>query len=128
MTDVAACLTMGLGAIGRPNNSGGGKQIRELLTFVKWRGPLIVIGEHDRKNHDTLSDMTREKHNPRCSCCPLCYPGKWGALQVAKQLAGLGAISVKFPPGKDTREWLKENMTPEPWRLGVEYLKALRGA
>jgi len=86
-SDVAACLTMGLAAVGRPSNSGGGPLLGQHL-----RGrDVLVVGENDRKE-DGL------------------HPGRNGAISIARQLANEWNVPVRFamPPDevKDVRAWL----------------------
>lgn len=44
-SDVAACVTLGLTAVGRPSNRSGVDQLTELLCGRE----IIVVGENDRK-------------------------------------------------------------------------------
>ncbi|MBT8212804.1 MAG: AAA family ATPase, partial [Acidimicrobiia bacterium] len=83
-SDVAACLSMGLTAIGRPSASGGRKHLARALVGAE----VIVIGENDGG------------------------PGEKGARSVAKHL-GLAwdkVVPWTLPPKgfKDVRDWLKD--------------------
>ena len=88
-SDVAACLDLGLAAIGRPGNTGGNDQLSELLT--NYHGRIIVVGERDKKENGT-------------------WPGREGAISTASKLANnLGRpIYWALPPGdaKDARVFL----------------------
>jgi hypothetical protein len=92
-TDVAAALTMGLCAVGRPNNLSGGELLAPLIRQkTEARDVLVVVlGENDEKE-DGL------------------WPGKEGATRVAGQLSRLlgRRIAWAMPPDgiKDLREWL----------------------
>ena len=90
-SDVAACLTLGLAAVGRPSNSQGSEHLAGLLAS---RG-LIVVGENDQKADGS-------------------WPGRDGAHIVAKALSQrLGrAIDCALPPEtcKDIRGWLNDRV------------------
>jgi hypothetical protein len=77
-SDVAACLTLGLCAVGRPNNVGGVEQLGELLCVSGTRGQVIVLGENDRKGKDGS------------------WPGLDGAQQTAQGLADRWRVSVAY--------------------------------
>jgi len=138
-SDTAAAITMGLGAIGRPSNVGGVRDLSAIIMGDVYR-KMIVLGENDRKRHAELKPDAQERHNPRCRCCRLCWPGKSGALYVAAQLNDRlsrgpwkGTISVKMPPAgaKDLREWLnRHGQNPEDAEemaaLGKLFLEELR--
>lgn len=86
-SDVAAALSLGLAAVGRPSNSGGSEHLAQLL---KSRLPL-VLGENDSKESGA-------------------WPGKEGAMRVAGKLACAlrGPVSWTLPPpeAKDLRQAL----------------------
>ncbi len=90
-SDVAACLTMGLTAVGRPSNCGGISHLAELVRGHK----VLVAGENDRK----VENRTER------------WPGRDGAKKVAQALAkGWGKpVQWALPPdgAKDIRAWLK---------------------
>lgn len=104
-SDVAAALSMGLRAIGRPSNSGG---VEHLATYLADRNErVIVLGENDRKRHSELKNQ--EVHLPNCAGCQVCWPGL-AAESVAEQLAEKldRPIESAMPPEgtKDVRGWL----------------------
>lgn len=132
-SDVAAGITLDLATLGRPSCRGGTEYLVPLLRQAHGR-KIIVIGERDRKAHEDLSQKVRERHNPTCRGCPLCWPGKAGAIRTAKELAhGLGRpIGWKLLPdeAKDLRKWLTEHCTDpedmdEAKRLGQQLIKRL---
>ena len=89
-SDVAALLTMGLCAIGRPSNVGGCAMLVKLLRGCKRK--IIVMGENDHKD-DGL------------------WPGRDGALRVSYFLAHRlidRKVLTRFPPSnhKDVRAFL----------------------
>ena len=90
-SDVAASLTHGFCAVGRPCAAGGGNLLVELLNDDVRE--VIVVGEFDPKPDGS-------------------WPGLDGAKRVAQQLAeGLRReISTVFPPDnhKDVRDWLAQ--------------------
>ena len=87
-SDVAACVTMGLAAVGRPSNGAGAEDLAELLDGRA----VLVVGERDGKPGGA-------------------WPGRDGAKSVAQQLAGRWGEPVPWtlPPldTKDVREWLR---------------------
>ena len=87
-SDVAACEALGLTAVGRPSNSGGGDMLAALLDGRD----ILVVGENDAKE-------TGE------------WPGRDGAKSVARRLASERGEPVRWvlPPSetKDIRASLK---------------------
>lgn len=110
-SDTAAALTMGLCAVGRPSNSSGLDLLVELLRQLPDDREIVVLGENDRKAHDSRNDSVRTRHRPDCDGCDCCWPGKWGAVRTATQLRERLCRKVGwcFPPDgtKDLREWLR---------------------
>lgn len=90
-TDVAACETMGIAAVGRPSNTSGGKEIARLLR----NRAVIIVGEND-KNPAGL------------------HPGRDGAEALAQFLAKAWNQTVRWalaPEGvKDVREYLRRQI------------------
>lgn len=88
-SDVAALLTAGFSAIGRPNASGGVEELAALLGGVDRE--IVVIGERDQKADGR-------------------WPGKDFAESTARALAQRlrRRVDVKFPPQgfKDFREFI----------------------
>jgi hypothetical protein len=101
-SDVAACESFGLAAIGRASNVYGGGWIRRMLQGLK--RPVIVVGERDEnpEKRGTVSQCPVD-----CPGCAFCWPGKYGMEKVAKQLGA--------------RPW----MIPEPWKDIREALTAV---
>ena len=92
-SDVAAGLTMGMAAIGRPNNTGGVAMLQKLLAGCDRH--IIVIGERDRKPDKIHPDTMR-------------WPGMDGVKRVASQLSKKGMrVGGRLLPGtaKDLRAW-----------------------
>ncbi len=93
-SDVAATLTLGLPAVGRPNNTGGGRDAMSWLAARLQHEPreVIIVGENDQKEDGS-------------------WPGREGAIQVAKQLSAMlrRGVRVAMPPSetKDIRSWLQ---------------------
>lgn len=88
-SDVAAVLTMGLHAIGRPSNGGG---LDDLVMFLKGR-KVLTLGENDKKKGGK-------------------WPGRDGAVTIAKGLEkalgrGLGRWCLPPSDAKDVRSWLQ---------------------
>ena len=115
-SDAAACVVLGLPAVGRPSNNGGAEQLSKLL---KYR-PALVVGENDA--------------NPAGA-----WPGRDGAERVAQHLATSRGESVActLPPRtvKDVCAWLNDRVSngldladADACRMaGQELLAALRG-
>lgn len=114
-SDVAAFLSLGLCAIGRPSNCGGVELLRPLVQHAQRNGRLVlVVGENDHKpdRHDAA-------YLP-CDGCSLCWPGLDGPRRVAR---ALGCEFVMPPAGfKDFREYA---MSGGVWR---EVLALMGGA
>lgn len=89
-SDVAACVALGLPAVGRPSNRAGAADLADLLDGRA----VLVVGERDGKPGGA-------------------WPGRDGAKSVAQQVAGRWGESVEWtlPPvgTKDIRAWLKAN-------------------
>src|SRR5262249_42335924 len=49
-SDAAALLSCGIRAVGRPNNTGGGRHLRQLLAGLEDGAEVIVLGENDEKD------------------------------------------------------------------------------
>lgn len=105
-SDAAACLTMGLAAVGRPNNNGGARHMIELLSGRD----VLVVRENDEKPDGS-------------------WPGRDGARRVAEQLAAAWKQSVRhsMPPVgvKDVRAYLLANRDRDPAEVGRELLAHL---
>jgi hypothetical protein len=100
-SDVAAALTMGLNAIGRPSNIGGADLLADFLANfdherVAREFVVVILGENDFR--------VDEQHPQGL------WPGRDGAVHVARQLAKYTGrrIAWGMPPEgvKDLREWL----------------------
>ena len=107
-SDTAAMLSFGVCVVGRPSNTGGVEHLMELLANVPREREVIVLGENDRKSHESLKRAAKARHKADCDCCSICWPGSFGATTTATKLAEqLGRnIEVMFPPdgSKDVRE------------------------
>lgn len=116
-SDVGALLSLGLSVVGRPSNTGGVELLSELLRAVPPDRQIVVIGEHDRKPHDSLSETVKRWHKPECAGCSACWPGKFGAVTTATRLAERleREIAWAFPPenAKDARAWLNSQPTDQ---------------
>jgi hypothetical protein len=93
-SDVAAAFTMGLCAVGRPNNIGGSEMLAPLIREKVTDGvPVVVLGENDRKTNGL-------------------WPGRDGTLHIAEHLSRLLrqriAWAMPLEGIKDLREWLWE--------------------
>lgn len=114
-SDVAACLTMGIAAVGRPSNASGTECLAGLLEGRH----AIVVGENDRKTHGR-------------------WPGREGAKGIASGLSEAWGRNVawKLPPedAKDTRAWLQQRIAdgldfddePACREAGRAFLEVLR--
>ena len=109
-SDVAAGLTIGLCVVGRPSNVGGIEYLTKLL--VEFPRAIIVLGERDKRDHDTLKPQMQVGHDEDCHGCPRCWSGLYGAELTAENLRKRlnREVSISFPPdhAKDLRAWLNE--------------------
>ena len=89
MSDTAALMTMGLGAVGRPSDRAGADDLAQLLAATD--RPILVVGENDMKPDGR-------------------WPGREGAIATAAKVAeGLqrDVMWAMVPePAKDAREWM----------------------
>lgn len=100
-SDVAACESAGLAAIGRGTNTHGGEHIKRMIKACCPDKKVIVVGERDEapERRGRVASCT-----PNCRGCAYCWPGLFGAKKVA---AELGVSWVLIPkPYKDMRELL----------------------
>jgi hypothetical protein len=111
MSDTAAAMTIGLQAIGRPSNTGGGPMLVALLRRMHWQGPIVVLGENDWREPKMPKGMT---HPADCKGCAFCWPGAYGAAQIAKILwdrlpRPRPPILIRMPSqSKDLRQWVND--------------------
>jgi len=91
-TDVTACCTLGIPAVGRPSNVGGIDLLVDLLN--NYTGEIFVVGENDKKADGD-------------------WPGRDGAIRTARELANQLKRPVAWtllPHGsKDIRNWLADH-------------------
>ena len=107
-SDVAACLTLGVAAVGRPSNSGGVDHLATLIQDRLADREVIAVGENDAKPKDGS------------------WPGRDGARKVAAELTQRLGREIKWamPPRhvKDIRELLTQTgseLTTESARLAA---------
>jgi len=120
-SDTAACLTIGVNAIGRPSNLGGVEYCAALLRNFK--KAVVVIAEND-ENPGRRGDPKVPSCPVDCRGCLHCYPGLFGAYTFASNLKGIirRPVWVRLLPGaKDTREWLNKN----PFASPIEFFEAV---
>ncbi len=102
-SDVAACEKWRLSAIGRASNVHGGTWIRRMIRQHAKQKRIIVIGERDAKpeKRGGVSSCPSD-----CPGCAYCWPGKFGMIKVAAELA---CLAVMIPePYKDMRDLLSK--------------------
>ncbi|MDE2100099.1 MAG: hypothetical protein KGL39_22785 [Patescibacteria group bacterium] len=94
-TDTAACLTLGLFAIGRPSCNTGVEELKSNLARLGIRKVVII------SDNDNLKRIGNREGRP----------GIEGALRLKKELRMLSVVWM--PPGKikDVREFLKRGGT-----------------
>lgn len=100
-SDVAACESANLSAIGRASNTHGAVWIRKMLKQCCPKKKVFVVGERDfaPNRRGTVAGCA-----PNCRGCMFCWPGLFGAKKVA---AELNCNYVLVPePYKDMRELL----------------------
>lgn len=106
-SDVAACESANLNAIGRASNVYGGHWIRKMVQQCCPEKRVIVVGERDEQpsKRGMVSSCTSN-----CRGCSFCWPGWFGMKKVAAELGG-NAVGVLVPPhAKDMRELLTGGM------------------
>ena len=107
-SDVAACETHKLCAIGRSSNVHGGMWIRQMIRRHAKHKHIFVIGERDEK---TARRGGVASCPANCKGCAWCWPGKFGMIKVAGEL---GAVAVMIPePYKDMRNLLAKGAINE---------------
>jgi AAA domain len=115
-SDTLHLTALGLPAVGRPSNTGGVKQLGELLGDLPKDRDILVLGEWDMKDDGK-------------------WPGRDGAEDVAGHLANeLGrAVLWAFPPdrAKDIRAWVAARNPPldssDAWSLlGEQFLQLVK--
>lgn len=113
-SDVAACVSEGISAIGRPSNIGGASRIAAMVRTAKKR--VIVVGERDEKPEYRGVRQGCEK---TCRGCAQCWPGLYGAKKVAIDLAELGiSASVKIPKSAKDARALHNILELREWARG----------
>ncbi len=97
-TDTAAALDLGYRAIGRPDCSGGGKQ---LAAWIRRNPRQSVVILANRDTPKTRPDGTKF------------YPGQQGAEMLANLICGqCRELKIIMPPrAKDARQWLNQGGT-----------------
>lgn len=98
-SDVAACESVGLCAIGRANNTHGGEYIRRMIRQCCPNKRVIVIGERDEvpERRGRVASCTTS-----CRGCAFCWPGLFGAKKVSAELDAKWVMIPK--PHKDMRD------------------------
>lgn len=102
-SDVAACESHNLNAIGRASNTHGGDWIKKMIRQCCPEKLIVVVGERDEQpsKRGMVSSCT-----VNCRGCAYCWPGLFGAKKVAAELK---SSWVLVPPGfKDMRELLSK--------------------
>lgn len=115
-SDVAACESRNINAIGRASNVYGGHWIAKMIRQCCPEKRIIVVGERDEQpsKRGMVASCT-----PNCCGCAFCWPGLYGMKKVAEELGGR-AVGVLVPPGvKDMRELLTSD------KCWIELLRAM---
>lgn len=102
-SDVAACESHNLNAIGRASNTYGAHWIAKMVRQCCPEKRIVVVGERDENpsKRGTVASCT-----VNCRGCAFCWPGWFGMKKVADELGGK-AVGVLVPPHfKDMRELL----------------------
>lgn len=106
-SDVAACESHNLNAIGRASNVYGGHWIKKMIRQCCPEKLVVVVGERDEQpgKRGMVSSCTAN-----CRGCAYCWPGWFGMKKVTDELGGK-AVGVLVPPGtKDMRDLLTGGM------------------
>lgn len=110
-SDVAALMSMGLCGVGRPSNTGG---MPGLIALLMSAGALkrtaLILAERDEKPERRGK---RDWCPADCTGCGVCFPGLFGAIEIATKLSKAldKNIRYRFPPdeAKDVRAWVNEH-------------------
>ena len=100
-SDVAACESSGLSAIGRASNTHGGQYIEKMIKQCCPNKKVIVVGERDEApdRRGVVPSCTAS-----CRGCAFCWPGLYGAKKVAAEMQASWVLVPR--PYKDMRELL----------------------
>lgn len=102
-SDVAACESNKLCAIGRASNTMSGECIRHMIVKQNCKKKVIVVAERDEAPERR---GTVQACPVNCLGCSYCWPGLFGAKKVASEI---NASWVLVPHGyKDIRELLSK--------------------
>lgn len=102
-SDVAACESAGLCAIGRASNTHGAEYIKKMIEKSNVTKKVIVVGERDEAPNRRGAVPSCLK---TCRGCAFCWPGLFGAKKVAAELNASWVLVPK--PYKDMRELLSK--------------------
>ncbi len=104
-SDVAACYSNKLNAIGRASNTCGGYWIKQMIQKRCPGSLIIVVGERDEQPSKRGTPLV-PSCTIDCKGCAHCWPGMYGMKKVTEELGGR-AVGVMVPPHfKDMRELL----------------------
>lgn len=113
-SDVAACLSAGWEALGRPSCTGGSGYIAGTVLKHYFDREVVVVGENDKKSKDSREDWPCGY----CGECLLCWPGWYGAVFTANALSTAlnRNIAIWIPPDgiKDCRDMLNKTGKIDP--------------
>ena len=132
-SDTAAAIAMGLAVVGRPSNVGGIDYLTRMLQAVERQ--VVIIAERDRKEHESLKEVVRRQHDPKCTGCRSCWPGKAGAvatsMSLSKRLNRIVQWSFSPDGAKDLRAWMvsrgvDRNNQAGLERIGKSFLRRIR--
>jgi hypothetical protein len=100
-SDVAACESAGLSAIGRGTNTHGAEYLKRMIQSRCLDKRVIVVGERDEvpEKRGRVSSCTIN-----CRGCSYCWPGFFGAKKIAAELGVAWVMTPK--PHKDMRDLL----------------------
>lgn len=119
-SDVAALLSEGFPAIGRPSCCGGLDPVVSMIQRRAYDRDVIIIGEQD------CCPDKRGKHEccpQNCEGCQHCWPGHYGAVRLKEMMQRRlrRHVRVMFPPieYKDVRSYIQGD--PLGFRRHVKY-------
>lgn len=106
-TDVAAALTLGFDAAGRPSCSGGAAHLANMLQVGR-RRDVVIIADSDPPSVATANQFNVLRLSGQLAASQLEGPGRAGAKALAQRIVGVcrSLRIIDVEPQRDLRGWL----------------------
>lgn len=107
-TDVAAALTLGFDAVGRPSCTGGAGHIANLLQFGR-RRDVVIVADSDPPGIAAANQFNVLRLSGQLASSQLEGPGQAGARLLADRICGVcrSLRIIDVEPHRDLRAWLR---------------------